>query len=61
MNAKLEMHASAVLVVDECRTDADDLRSIIQGISEESQTLRNLVANIRVSGATQDERTVVSF
>jgi hypothetical protein len=48
MNTKM---ASAVLATDECRKEMDDLRNIIQGISDEGQTLRKLVMDVKVSGA----------
>ncbi|KAG2125854.1 hypothetical protein BD769DRAFT_1388300 [Suillus cothurnatus] len=44
MNTKM---ASAVLATDECCKEMDDLRNIIQGISDEGQTLRKLVMDIK--------------
>ncbi|KAG2129995.1 hypothetical protein BD769DRAFT_1666928 [Suillus cothurnatus] len=46
MNTKM---ASAVLATDECRKEMDDLRNIIQGISDEGQTLRKLVMDVKSS------------
>ncbi|KAG1883603.1 hypothetical protein F4604DRAFT_1920107 [Suillus subluteus] len=49
MNTKLEISASAVLATDECRKEIDVLQNVIQRISEEGQTLRSLVTNIKSS------------